>query len=575
MSNSEEYLDGLLQESISGKKREPGPMQPMPETPQAEAIQPAEEPMPADGHTVLETGGRESEDAFLHAFEEELLGGEDTDAFVRQFEQELAEDEKAEIQKQPAGDELLFENLDGILNEAREEADDDVMVDTIGDLSEFSVDMSGDGEAEEPGRMALQDSDGELPDAEFDMPVPELDGLDDGGDLLEESSAIDEFTVSEDNQTDDEDADVQMDDDLMNLLQSEGEFSEDDEVGNIDDLMPTEAELQGITPDDGDFGGMDDFGLDVMMGDETGPEAEPVEETPKEKKPGLLKRLSLLLFGPDEDEAAAVSKKESNIQVIPADIEDLTDENLALLQSLEGVGQTEPETPAEPEVDEKALKKQQKKEKKEQKKKEKAEKKEQKKKEKANKPKKEKKPKKPKEPDNTPPLPKVPVFLCFVMAASILALVIIGTNLFSYSNSLTEAQRSFDQGDYESAFAHISGMELKEADMEFYEKCRILANASAEYNAYQSFFAYDYYDLALDSLIRAIGRCDKYAADAELYGCGSQLASVRMQAVGALSGFGVSEEQALALYANDDRAAYSMEIYGILAAAGFEQSGEE
>lgn len=547
MSNSEEYLDGLLQESINGKKRESGPMQPMPETP--EAIQPAEEPMPADGYADLETDGRESEDAFLHAFEKELLDGEDTDAFVRQFEQELAEDENAEIQKQPAGDELLFENLDGILNEAREEADDDVMVDTIGDLSGF------------------------------DMAVPEPDGPDDGGDLPEESGMMEGFTVSEENQTDDEDADVQMDDDLMNLLQSEGEFSENDEVENIDDLMPTEDEMQGITSDDGGFDGIDDLGLDVMMGDGAEPgeetEAEPAEETPKEKKPGLLKKLSLLLFGPDEDEAAAASKKQSNIQVIPADIEDLTDENLALLQSLEGGGQTEPETPAEPEVDEKALKKQQKKEKKEQKKKEKAEKKEQKKKEKANKPKKEKKPKKPKEPDNTPPLPKVPVFLCFVMAASILALVIIGTNLFSYSNSLAEAQRSFDRGDYESAFAHISGMELKEADMEFYEKCRILANASAEYNAYQSFFAYDYYDLALDSLIRAIGRCDKYAADAELYGCGSQLASVRMQAVGALSGFGVSEEQALALYANDDREAYSMEIYGILAAAGFEQSGEE
>lgn len=589
MSNSEEYLDGLLRESISGKKSEPEPEERMhaegmtaaaePET--AEVMQ-AEEPVRAEvwpEETVLPGGERgESEEEFLQAFEEELLSGEDTDAFIRAFEQELAADEGAGSEREPAGDEVLFENLNGILEGAAKEApDDDVMVDTIGDMPGFGMEPT-----EEMPDSGIDIPDAgldDIPDVGFDLsesePEPADAGLDDipdvGSDMPEETDAMGGFMVSEENQMDDEDADVQLDDDLMNLLQSEGEFSDPDETGNMDDFMSAESEPGGD---------IDDIGLDMMMDDGLAglagePDAETAEEdAKKEKKPGFLKRFSTLLFGPDEEEVAAA--KTGSAPVMPANIEDLTDENLALLQSLDGGGDSLEDIPEKPSIDEKARKKQEKKEKKEQKKKERAAKREQKKQEKANRPKKEKKPKKPKEPDNTPPLPKVPVILCFVMAGSFLALVIIGTNLFGYSNSLTEAQKSYDLGDYESAFARLSGMEIREADTEIYEKCRILAYASGEYNAYQSFFAYDYYDLALDSLIRAIGRCEKYAGEAEQYGCSSQLEAVREQAMGALSGFGVSEEQALALYANDDRSAYSMEIYQILAEAGFdaEQDGE-
>ena len=152
MSNSEEYLDGLLQESINEKKREPEPELREP----AEAERSAAEPAFAGGSMAAGPEDAESEDAFLHAFEEELLGGEDTDAFVRRFEQELEADETAVSEDQPAGDELFFENLDGILNDAREEMpDDDVMVDTIGDLSDFSMGTSEDGEPEDGDVMAM------------------------------------------------------------------------------------------------------------------------------------------------------------------------------------------------------------------------------------------------------------------------------------------------------------------------------------------------------------------------------------------------------------------------------------
>ena len=179
-----------------------------------------------------------------------------------------------------------------------------------------------------------------------------------------------------------------------------------------------------------------------------------------------------------------------------------------------------------------------------------------------------KKPKPPKEPDNTPPLPKKPVVLIFVMAASFLALVLVGTNLFGYSHSMNEAKLAYDLGDYKLAYTQVSGLEIKEDDMDTYQKYCIMANAGGEYNAYQTFMAQGIYDMALDSLIRAIGRCDKYSEDAANYGCANELMNVRNQAVGALAGFGLTEERAMELYAVDEREEYSAELYAVLAAAG-------
>ena len=133
---------------------------------------------------------------------------------------------------------------------------------------------------------------------------------------------------------------------------------------------------------------------------------------------------------------------------------------------------------------------------------------------------------------------------------------------------MEQAKQAYQLGDYELAYAQVSGMEIKETDTDTYEKYRIMANAGGEYSAYQTFMAQGIYDMALDSLIRTIGRCDKYSAEAESYGCANELMNVRNQAVGALAGFGLTEERAKELYAVDEREEYSAELYAVLAAAG-------
>lgn len=81
----------------------------------------------------------------------------------------------------------------------------------------------------------------------------------------------------------------------------------------------------------------------------------------------------------------------------------------------------------------------------------------------------------------------------------------------------------------------MSGLTVKEADQETYQKYSIMANAAGEYQAYQTFMENGIYDMALDSLIRAVGRCDKYSEEAAAYGCSTELAKIRDQAVAGLS----------------------------------------
>lgn len=277
------------------------------------------------------------------------------------------------------------------------------------------------------------------------------------------------------------------------------------------------------------------------------------EEEEKPKKKGFFAKLAKLLFGDDEleDEEASAAQAEPVIT-------EMSMEDMDILKELEGSS------------DGKKEKKEKKK--KEKKKKEKAPKQP---KEKKVKPKKEKKPKPPAEPDNTPPLPQVPVILVFVMAASILVLVLAGTHLVGYSNSFSDADQAFAEGRYSDAFQAVAGEKVKEKDTDTYEKYRITAMVYAEYEAYESMMNAKVYDLALDSLIRTVQRYDRYLQDAETYGCRGEFDKIASAAETALQqDFGLTAEDARTMYGLSDKEAYSKEIYKVLEKAGLSEVTE-
>ena len=265
------------------------------------------------------------------------------------------------------------------------------------------------------------------------------------------------------------------------------------------------------------------------------------KEEKKPKKQGFLAKLSKLLFGDDEPDEEEIS----GMQAEPA-VTEMSMDDMDILKELEGSSD-----------DDKKGKK------------------EKKKKEKKVKPKKEKKPKPPAEPDNTPPLPKVPVILVFVMAASILVLVLAGTHLLGYSNSFADADQAFAEGRYSDAFQAVAGEKVKEKDTDTYEKYRITAMVSAEYEAYESMMDAEVYDMALDSLIRTVQRYDRYLQDAETYGCRGEFDKIESAAETALQqDFGLTAEDARTMYALSNKETYSREIYKVLEKAGLSEVTE-
>ncbi len=337
--------------------------------------------------------------------------------------------------------------------------------------------------------------------------------------------------------------------DLMSLLAGTEDLSD------IGDML-SKGEVTEISEDE-----LDAFAV-FAENEMTGPQisAEPVPEqndsegeTKKKKGDflGKLKKFFVELLKDDEDDEIAIKASKSPT------VDVLSGENAEILATLEALEE-------KPGKKGKAKKEKAKKEKKT--KKPKAPKKP-----KAAKPPKPKKEKKPKEVDNTPPLPKGPVIMIWLMAASLVALVLLGVNLISYNTPMENAKILQNEGYYAEAFAEIKGLEIKEKDMEFYNQLVILSTVDSELNAYEVFLEAEMQDKAFDSLICAAGRCYLNEADADVFGCLGQLEILKRTASNELEQrYQMTYEEAIEMYTIRDRDDYTLALYKKLTELGID-----
>ena len=472
MSNTEDYLDSLLNNinsvNMTGKNQ-PSGGEDISTAKSEEIIRryKQEQEYKREKEQKKEEE-RRREQEFLNTFEEEL-SEEEADDFLHQFELELeAEDENfgepIEKQEKQAG---FFENIEGIVESIsgsrepakRPEASKEKLVQgafeeerLTQNESQFLSDVLGPGveleevvsnniqqdvlgeheeeiasphrEEEEPVEKAPE----EVVSALEEIPVEELteeelieelspEDLEEKLDSQEEQPKEPEYATEEameEGETGDED--------LLDLLR---DMQDDEDISEIGDLL--KADQENIELEESGLETPTAEGISQPSG---GNSEEEIEETAgkqkkaagKEKK-GLIGKLADMLFGDDEEETKA-----SEDVVVPemGDLENISEENLEILKELESAEKVA--APEEPEG-KKKKRKREKKEKKEKKPKEKKERK-----------KREKKPKPPKEKDNTPPLPKKPVILIFLMAASILVLVLLMSKLIGYTSSISAAK---------------------------------------------------------------------------------------------------------------------------------------
>ena len=519
--------------------------------------------------------------------DEDIFGDDDLldEDFLREFELEMAKLEgasdapevKAEAEPAAAEDATdilsLFDGLDSILSGTSEqvsEAEPEVPVTESETVEEAAVEATV---VEEP---AIENPVSEEQNAQIEA----LFGAGDSATETEEPLSMGGFSfgdlfADESSEGSALQEEPQEDADVLKILQGlEGidlELDEEESTG-----PSSVGESQNFDALEGLFG--TDSAEDVAVEESTEEAKKENKKNKKDKKTGektgFMNKLGLILFGEDdedEEEEKGKNKSKKKVTVEPelneqgeVTIGVASEADLALFGDYSGASSSTETTEKEPEKGKKGKKK---KEKKEKVKKEKV------KKEKKPRPKKEKKPK---EPDNTPPLPKKPVILIFLMVASFVALVVLGANLLGYSNQLTNAKNLYAKKNYSEAFAEISGMEIKEEDEVLYNKYHVMAMVSVELEAYESLVEAGYYDMAIDCLIRTVGRAEKYRADAETYGCIQELNELEWKAEEILSEtFGVSKEEALEFYAYRSKKEYSTAIKNVMNELGLKNVTED
>ncbi len=354
--------------------------------------------------------------------------------------------------------------------------------------------------------------------------------------------------------------------DILDIL---GEMPEDPELAEIGQMLQAQDNNEDISMGD-------DFNNDFMENGVTEEEAlnyirnmdeeQPVS-TEKRKakwrfnkwnpeKKSFLQKLSSILFGDDKDEEQTIHVHAVN------GIEDTTGENEELIKSME----------KQAALAEKKAKKEEKKKAKEKKDEEKkriqaAEKKAKAAEKKAKTS--EKKAKAAKEVDKTPPLPKKSVFLIFLLVASIFVGVIFAGNGLNYNLCMHSANEAYGVGNYVEAYGYLRNTKLKEKDYELVRKVSILASMQELLRSYSTLYEAEEYEMALDVLIRIIGRYSDNMEEATELEIVALISELEAEAETILEEeYGITYEEALALYNMPSRKKYSVELVKLLREVG-------
>lgn len=560
-----------------------------------------------------------SEEDFLRQFEEELES-EDVDLFISNFEQEIDEEEQlfqktGELPESANVVDSLLDNIKTVVNDETNKLNDDSDKEPENNEPERGIELEADSEEDASDDNSLSDDllsnvmseenpeesadvqlDEGIMDEESPLNIPENEidlstFLEEEGAEEESASEEDDFGFSLDDATDLSAEEEPLDDSLKEFLPDEMDALDDAEYGEGEepDLsgegeLDLEDLLEGGDEDLLDISSIlsgDDEGEDLNLEiDESAEAEEPeAEEGGKkgkkkkekkakkekgEKKPNpFLEKLLLIIFGaPDEDELAeaeeAAKKKAGGTVEIQYD----EDGNPIIPE-----GEEDPKEKKKREKEEKKAAKEAAKKEKEAAKKEKEA---AKKKEKKAKPPKPKKQKKPKEPDNSPKIPISIIATFLVLSISIIAVVMIGMTFTGLKRHMAQANELFMAGDYLAAYEKLNGFDLSDEDVALLRnQARTLADLQQCQQQYEAFIAYEQYNFALDSLIVGVGRYDKYKDDAVEYGISEQYEAYGATIISELeSTFGLSEEEALAIYKQPNRHYYTIELRKVLRKLG-------
>ncbi|SFN41657.1 hypothetical protein SAMN04487831_10182 [Pseudobutyrivibrio sp. UC1225] len=632
MSQAEDYLDGLLN-SINKAKTDAEQVEENAERKQQEFVEnrqqvaPDEDFFTATGIDVQQTKGKSShpylrkilsEEDFLRKFEEEL-GQEDVDLFISEFEQEIDNEEQlfentgATLDNEDVVDKLLNDIDNVVSTEAKklEEADSVTVEPEAEELPEAFPELIEEAAEDEPETSPAEDNDpeGSEDDGE-ELKLPDDDDIDlsqfieesdddeeageagDSEENSEEAEDEDDFGFSLDDAVDDSGEEEPLDESLKEFMPDEmdaldeAEYGEGEEPdlsgegdldldnileGEDEDLMDIQSLLTGGEEGASEAGEIDESAeaaSEEPAGDGGKKDKKKKKEKKKkekgEKKPNpFLQKLALIIFGaPDEDE---IAEAEAEAAAAAAATVEITYDEEGNPIIPEGGVPEDPKAKKKREKEEKKAAKEAAKKEKEAAKKEKG---------KKEKPKKEPKPKKPKkekEPDTSPKIPISIIATFLVLSISIIGVVLVGMTFTGLKRHMSQARELFDQGNYIAAYEKLNGFDFKtDEKVELLRnQSRTLADLQQCQDEYTTFMNYGMYNYALDSLLKGLGRYEKYKDDAVEYGIADEYDAFGTSIIAELEkDFGLSVDEAMAIYKQPNRHYYTIELRKVLRKLG-------
>lgn len=462
-----------------------------------------------------------SEEGILDNYDKELEGI-DEDDFLQEFEKSLGEDLDTEIEAEFSNSSESDSELERELGLANDGTSADFM-DNIDSIVNNVKSATLDDELSE-GDLSIEES-----LKNFEEEDPDLDeiGREFVADTLEESFPREETEESD-------------------LFSGEEELSEAEKLAR---------EIESLNL------GMEEE-KPVEKKSEESVEAEASKESvePKKKK-SFFARLSAALFGEEEGDI-----QRQMAAGVPADIENLSEDNLNELLELEkqnNVAAEAEEEKKKQQAEEKKVAKEQKAKEKEEKKAEKKALKEQKAKEKA-----EKKAlmlQKQEPVVKSKPLPKKPVVLIVLFGLSIVILVNLLSGLIGYNTALSDAEDCYAQGEYVEAYGYLNEKDMKKSDLEFYNKVRLTSYLQQQLNSYDTYQGQKMYREALAALISSVGRYDRFNEEAAQSGVDKEYEKMLQKIEEALSSnYQMSLDEARTIYALDDKKELTYAVYDVI-----------
>ena len=174
---------------------------------------------------------------------------------------------------------------------------------------------------------------------------------------------------------------------------------------------------------------------------------------------------------------------------------------------------------------------------------------------------------------------RVGAMVVFVLFAICAVGIAFGSDFFSYSVSVNNAEKSFnlaldnDVSYYNDAYEQIYGLEVKPEDQELNDKIMTVMFVNKELNSYNNYMVLEEYESALHSLLQGIYRYGKYYENAISLEIDRDLDFVRKQILEELGKtFQISEDEAEVLRSQLEQAMrseesskeYSLAIYEIV-----------